>query len=168
MTGRRPRRPPAPPEGVAEVLAGSVGFLLSKLGHLTSSGFAAALAPLDLNPSLFGLLRYIDVAEGQSQQTLGDALGIPPSRIVALIDDLEARGFVERRRDPADRRVNALHLTAAGRTIYGEAREVGARWENELLGALTDKQRAQLLQLLRTLAADKDLPIGVHPALGEH
>jgi DNA-binding MarR family transcriptional regulator len=152
---------------VAAVLAGSVAFLLSKLGFLTAKGFADGLAPLDLVPQHFALLRFIEVAKGRSQHALAEALGIPPSRIVALVDDLEERGLVERRRDRTDRRVNALHLTAKGRKQYAKAQEVAGAWEDRLLGALSDEERATLLGYLQRLAATHDLPIGVHPGFGQ-
>ncbi len=161
----RPSRDDAPDEGVGALLAGSVGFLLSKLGFLSASRFSDALAPIDLTPAHFALLRYIDAARGLSQHKLGKALGIPASRIVALVDDLEARHLVERRRDAADRRVNTLHLTDKGQATLKRAQVIALGWENTLCAALEPAERAELLRLLRLLAADHHLPIGVHPGL---
>ena len=53
-------------------------------------------------------------AEGQSQQAIGERLQIPPSRMVAFVDALEARSLLERRHNPHDRRTRELHLTEAG------------------------------------------------------
>lgn len=150
-----------------KVLAGSIGFLLSKLGFLTSSRFTAALAPLGINPGHFGLLRIIQVSGPDSQQALGEALGIPPSRMVALVDDLEDKGLVERRRSPKDRRVNLLHLTAKGTKVLSQAGDAGETWQEELLANLSTAEREQLLGLLQRVASAHDLPIGVHPALRE-
>lgn len=149
------------------VLGDSVGFLLSKLGFLTSSRFAAALEPLGIGPGHFGLLRIVDAAGADSQQALGDALGIPPSRMVALVDDLEEQGLVERRRSPEDRRVNLVHLTAGGQRTLARALEAGEGWQEELLADLDGAEREQLLHLLQRVAASHDLPLGVHPALAE-
>jgi DNA-binding MarR family transcriptional regulator len=148
-----------------EVLAGSVGFLLSKLGLTSATGFAKTLEPLGIDPRHFGILRIIDLTEGQSQQQLGDALHIPPSRMVALIDDVEARGLVERRRNPTDRRAHALHLTARGRKLYEQAREIATDYEDHLCAALSERERDQLLDLLRKLASEGGPP-GSHPGLG--
>lgn len=150
-----------------QVLAGSIGFLLSKLGFLTSSRFTAALEPLGIGPGHFGLLRIIEVSGPDSQQALGDALGIPPSRMVALIDDLEEKGLVTRERSPEDRRVNLVHLTEQGEATLTQASEAGATWQEELLAALDTDEREQLLSLLQRVAATHELPVGVHPALGE-
>jgi DNA-binding MarR family transcriptional regulator len=164
MTSTRSRtassaRPPT------ELPADSVGFLLSKVGFDAARRFRARLAPLGLEPRQFALLRYVAAAEGQSQQALGAALEIPASRMVALIDDLEERGLVERRRNPADRRARALHLTSAGRRLLGKAIEVAIAHERELLSGLSKEERGQLAELLRRLAADQGIPIAVHPGL---
>ena len=85
---------------VAEQAPRSVGFLISQLGFFSSKGFMEALAPLGIGPREFLLMRFVDASEGRSQQALAERLGIPPSRMVALVDHLEEAGFVERRPDP--------------------------------------------------------------------
>ena len=149
------------------MLAGSIGFLLSKLGFLTSSRFTAALAPHGINPGHFGLMRIIQVSGPNSQQALGEALGIPPSRMVALVDDLEEKGLVERRRHAKDRRVKVLHLTAKGQSVLSKASTAGETWQEELLANLDADERVQLLHLLQRVAESHDLPVGAHPALTE-
>lgn len=147
------------------VLAGSIGFLLSKLGFHISSGFAEVLTPLDINPGHFGLLRILQAAEAQSQQALGDALEIPPSRMVAIIDDLEGRGLVERQRSSTDRRVNLLHLTPKGTRVMDKASVVATAWEEKVTRALSAAERETLIGLLAKLAADQGMPVGVHPGM---
>src|SRR5680860_1275737 len=95
----------------ARGLSSRVGFLLAQLGAHRHRRFAERLSPLDLHPRHFGMLSHLAVAEGQSQQAVSVALGIHRSAMVALVDDLERRGLVERRRDPVDRRAYTLHLT---------------------------------------------------------
>jgi DNA-binding MarR family transcriptional regulator len=148
-----------------EVLAASIAFLMSKLGFLSSVGFATALEPLGITPGHFGLLRIVDASAGMSQQALGEALDVPPSRMVGLVDDLEQRGLVERRRNPSDRRANALHLTAAGKRMLARAKTIAGDWEDRLCAGLNAQERAALLDLLRRVADGHDLPIGVHPGL---
>jgi DNA-binding MarR family transcriptional regulator len=148
-----------------EVLAGSIGFLLSKLGMTSAHAFAETLEPLGIDPRHFGILRIVAMTEGQSQQQLGEALHVPPSRMVALIDDVEARGLVERRRNPHDRRAHALHLTAKGRKLYDKAREIATAYEEQLCGALSPHERDELLCLLHKLATAGGGPAGSHPGL---
>src|SRR5215212_9898790 len=87
----------------------TLGFLLSQVGTHASRRFAQRIAALDLQPPLFRVLNVVDAVEGRSQHAIGEAIQAPPSRMVAIVDELERRGLVERRPDPADRRVRALY-----------------------------------------------------------
>src|SRR4051794_2079185 len=125
----------APPKGggpatPSETPFRAAGFLISQLGMQSSKRFAERLDPLGITPRHFALLRHIANSEGASQQALGEALGIPASRMVAFIDELEQRGLLERRPHPTDRRIRALHLTAAGSELLGRAIEVAAKHEH--------------------------------------
>ncbi|HET8529260.1 MAG TPA: MarR family transcriptional regulator, partial [Gaiellaceae bacterium] len=140
----------------------SVGFLLSTLGYVVSRGFTEALAPFDLEPRQFAVLRAIGFLEGQPQQAVATRLHIPPSRMVALVDELEQRGLLERRADPSDRRVRTLHLTAAGRRTLEDAYEVAVAHEEKVSGGLSDEEREQLLGYLRRLGE----ALGVQPGRG--
>jgi DNA-binding MarR family transcriptional regulator len=73
--------------------------------------------------------------------------------MVSTIDELEAKGWVERRRHPTDRRAYALHITEAGRDTLTRARRLAAGTQNELLAPLDDAERAQLHDLLLRLVA---------------
>src|SRR5436190_23984777 len=99
----------------------SVGFLISQLGFFSSKRFAEALAPLEIGPRDFLLLRFVAASAGQAQQALAERLGVPPSRMVALVDELESAGLVERRPDAEDRRVRGLHLTRKGHATLKRA-----------------------------------------------
>jgi DNA-binding MarR family transcriptional regulator len=140
----------------------AVGFLLSSLGHAITAQFSARLAPLELEPRQFALLRRVALHEGGSQQAIGERLGIPPSRMVALVDELEARKLLERRPSPSDRRAHALHLTATGNRLLTEATELAASYEGELTQDLDAVERAQLIGQLDRIAARLGVPPGVH------
>ena len=73
-----------------------------------------ALEPVGIDPREFLLMRFVAASEGQSQQALAERLGVPASRMVALVDHLEDAGLVERRPNPEDRRIRGLHLTRKG------------------------------------------------------
>jgi DNA-binding MarR family transcriptional regulator len=136
--------------------------MLSSLGHAVAAKFSARLAPLGLEPREFALLRRIDVQQGSSQQALGERLGIPPSRMVALVDELEGRGLLERRPSPNDRRAHALYLTPAGKQILGKATQLAAALEGELTQTLDAAEHEQLVAMLDRLAAQLGVPPGVH------
>jgi DNA-binding MarR family transcriptional regulator len=147
--------------------AASVGFMLSTLGHAISRRFLRALEPLELHPREFAVLRAVKANDGQSQQTLAGRLHIPPSRIVAIVDELESRGLVERRPDSNDRRVWALYVTRRGQTLLDDAFNLVVQHERAISHTLTAKDRAQLLELLNRIAASLDLQTDVHSALGD-
>ncbi len=139
--------------------------MLSTLGYAVSRGFHEALDPVGLEPRHFLVLRTIGLAEGQSQQALAHRLQIPKSRMVAIVDELEQRGLLERRADPGDRRVHALHLTAEGRKLLRRAFEIAMRYEERVGAPLDVEERRQLLDLLARIATALDLPTDAHSAL---
>jgi DNA-binding MarR family transcriptional regulator len=144
---------------------GSVGFLLSSLGFVASRALQEALAPLGLDPRQFGALNLVANAEGISQRAMTEPLGIPASRLVAVVDELEHARLIERRRNPSDRRAYALYLTAKGREMLSQARRVAHRNEQQFSAPLAAGEREQLLGLLRRLAEGHELRSGVHPGL---
>jgi DNA-binding MarR family transcriptional regulator len=140
-----------------------VAFLLAQLGQNAAALFADRIAPLGLTPPHAGILRAIAQNPGQSQQALSGHLGLLPSRVVAYVDELEDRGFVERRRNPRDRRQHALHLTKAGEELMGRLSELFKQHERAITTGLDARQRATLQDLLATLAGHQGLTPGVHP-----
>ena len=153
---------------MTEVAAGpaeSVGFLLSQLGTANARRFREVLAPLELEPRQFAVLRYVALAEGQSQQALGESLQIAPSQMVALVDELEQRRLLQRKPHPGDRRVRALHLTANGRKALAAAIRLAGEHEARVCSPLRPGERESLLDMLQRIAAAQGLHPGVHPEL---
>lgn len=142
----------------------AVGFTVSSIGHAVARRFSATLAPLELEPREFALLRAVAAAEGQSQQAIGEMLQIPPSRMVAFVDALEARSLLERRHNPLDRRTRELYLPPAGRELLERAFKLAIELELELCADLSDDEREQLLDLLSRVGAQLGLKPGVHSA----
>ncbi len=140
-----------------------VAFLLSQLGHRSASVFAELVASIDLTPPHAGILRAIAAEPGRSQQALSGQLGLLPSRVVAYVDELEDRGYVERRRNPDDRRLHALYLTASGRKVMSKLGELGRAHERLLTAGLDAAQRDTLRQLLGIVAEHQGLTPHVHP-----
>ena len=77
-------------------------------------------------------------------------MGLLPSRVVAYVDELEDRGYVERRRNPDDRRLHALYLTASGKKVMTKIGELGRQHDRLLTAGLDAQQRDTLRQLLAT------------------
>jgi DNA-binding MarR family transcriptional regulator len=154
-----------PPRGtrVARPLVLGSGFLLAQLGAHAASSFAQRIAAFGVTPPQVGLLRAIGDLPGRSQQTLADEFGLPPSRMVSFIDDLESRDLVERRRDPGDRRVHLIHLSTAGEKLLEALAGVAQQAEHDLFEALNAGERRQLAELLQRVVDQQGLTRGVHP-----
>jgi DNA-binding MarR family transcriptional regulator len=145
----------------------SLGFLLSQVGVYAARRFAQRIAAIDLHPPLFRVLNVVDAAEGQSQQAIGEAIGAPASRMVAIVDELEQRGLVERRPHPSDRRVRALYLTGEGRKLLARGRGIAMEHEEELTRGMSDADRKRLIALLQGIVEEQGIGGGVHPGLSE-
>jgi DNA-binding MarR family transcriptional regulator len=148
---------------LSDLAAHAVAFLLSQLGAHATVLFSERIASLDLTPPQVGFLRLVGSEPGSSQQALADRLGMAPSRLVPLVDGLEERGLVERRRDPRDRRNHALHLTTDGGRLMGQLRKVAVAHEDAVCAGLDSDERDQLRALLERIAAHQGLKAGIHP-----
>jgi DNA-binding MarR family transcriptional regulator len=143
----------------------TLAFLLSQVGIHAARQFSERIAEVDLQPPLFRVLNLVDAAEGQSQQAIGEAIEVPPSRMVALVDELEQRGLVERRPKPDDRRVRALHLTPKGRKALARGREIAKEHERELTKGMAAADRKRLTRLLQKIVDAQTIGRGIHPGL---
>ena len=124
------------------------GWLLARASHAVATAVAAALRAQGLSLRGYVVLRSAE-AQPLPQQSLAALTGLDKSTMVATVDELERSGLVERRPDPADRRVRLVTVTDAGRAAADLARTVVARTEHELLADLGD-DREVLRRLLQT------------------
>jgi DNA-binding MarR family transcriptional regulator len=145
----------------------SVAFLLSSLGFAVSRHFHEVLAPLELEPGEFALLRAVSASGGEPQNALAERLHISPSWMVAIVDELERRGLLERRPHARDRRVRNLHLTPAGRKLLRQAERQAEQFDRQVAAELGEPELEQLLDLLDRLAAGLELQPGAHAAMRE-
>ena len=125
------------------------GQLFFRVWRVTHARFAEALESLGLTTALFGLLNVLGTREGAIQQELGSAMGIDPSTMVSLIDQLETAGLAKRRPRPTDRRAREVAITPKGRRVLEQARELAMQVEDDVLRGLSGAERHQLLALLR-------------------
>jgi DNA-binding MarR family transcriptional regulator len=137
-------RPSTDPE-VAE-FAGQLFFRLWRASHTRA---AEALESIGLTTATFGVLNVLGAREGAIQQEIGAAMGIDPSTMVSLIDQLEAAGLAKRRPHPTDRRAREVAITPKGRRLLERGRQLTVEVEDEVLRGLTAAERGQLLTLLR-------------------
>lgn len=132
-------------------LRGSVVFNLGTLGALAADLFARRIEAIGLKPKHAGLLAALDGGPAASQQELAKRLGVVPSLVVALADQLQELGAVERVRDAGDRRRQVLRLTSQGRSLLSRCVDAAQAVDAELTADLDDDRRAALAQTLRHL-----------------
>lgn len=145
--------PESAEEGLAsQATLGLIGYRLRRAQLSVFQRFLVVFESLSLRPAEYSVLVLVEDNPGRKQSEIAAALGIKRANFVALAQGLESRGLIERRSIASDRRANALHLTASGRSFLANARALHDQLENEFvvrLGGLP--QREQLLTLLERL-----------------
>jgi DNA-binding MarR family transcriptional regulator len=136
----------------AELVASSL-FLLKRLGFAAKQRSLDEYEQAGLNPYHHAILALLDEGTPETQAAIADALGYDRGTLVGLLDELEERRLVERKRDPEDRRRHLVRLTADGKRMLGRLRALAKRVEDEFLAPLDAEQREALHVLLLDLAA---------------
>jgi DNA-binding MarR family transcriptional regulator len=154
-TDSETRRKPAP--SPPKELLSSGSFLLKRLGFLLKERAFQAFESTGLSPYHHAVLVLLEEDPRETQATIADALGYDRSHLVGLLDELEDRGLIERRRDPADRRRHLVSLTPDGRLALAKLREIVTRMEDEFFAPLDPAQRETLKALLLELASYHDV-----------
>ncbi len=130
-----------------------LAYLLKHTERLMAQLHVEALAPLDIHARDLGVLLAIDSHDPASQQHVAHLMGVDGTTMVAVIDSLEAKGFIARRPDTEDRRRNVVELTPAGQDILREGIAASDAAEAELLAPLSPEENLQLRNLLARILA---------------
>ena len=125
--------------------------LLPLIEHLARVGrraFETSTAPGSLRPRHLIALKLLSERGPVSQQGLADVLSLDPSNVVGLLNELEERGLITRRRDPADRRRHIVRLSPVGQDELNLAYARLSLVEDDLLSTLSTDERDTLCHLL--------------------
>ena len=98
------------------------------------------------------VLNALDRSPVRTQTALAEAIGADKTRIIGTLDELQQRGYIERRPDPDDRRVRLLEITPAGRAVKNAVQSDIQRGEERWLAELTGEERNVFLRVLERLA----------------
>jgi DNA-binding MarR family transcriptional regulator len=123
-------------------------LLMIKLGRITMHRFTEALEPFGIRPRHVAALIELRDRGELTQQSLCGQLHLDPTNVVAILNELEKRGYATRRRDPEDRRRHLVEVSKKGLAVIEKVSDVMDGVEEELLDGLEPAEREQLESLL--------------------
>jgi len=145
-------RRPGPPK---ELLT-SPTFLAKRVGFAIKERMMEAFEESGLSMYDHAILTLLDEEPTETQAQIADALGYDRSHLVGVLDDLEERGLIERRRDTQDRRRHLVTMTPAGAKALTRLRAIVSQVEEEYFEPLNATERKTLTSLLGRLAGHHD------------
>jgi DNA-binding MarR family transcriptional regulator len=145
----------------------ALGLLLSQLGTHAALSFGSKIAGSGISPPHLGMLRWIHANERKNQRELASHLGVLPSRLVILLDELESKALIARERSLQDRRSQQLQLTRKGTRLLEKVERIAAAHDADLGSSLTLPERESLIELCAKLAAHRGLTPNGHPGYGK-
>ncbi|MGW2374485.1 MULTISPECIES: MarR family winged helix-turn-helix transcriptional regulator [Kitasatospora] len=140
---------PDPSGGLPPTLLDLSTFLLARIGRTARARLADQLAERGLRLWDMAVLAALADFGPQAQRDLVQRLGIDPSDLAKVADQLGAAGYVERGRDATDRRRVSVSVTAAGRALLAELEARARAVQDEVLAPLDQGERRVLQELLR-------------------
>jgi len=151
---------PKQPAALPEELRACTGFLLSRVGIGMKLAAMEEFERGGFNPYSYAVLAVLAEGAKETQATIADTLDLDRSQMVGILDELEARGLIERRRDQTDRRRHMVSITAAGKKQIAKMRTMIKDLEDSFLVSLDDDERATLQDYLQRIAASNDHRFG--------
>jgi DNA-binding MarR family transcriptional regulator len=126
----------------------SLGYLVADLARLFGRVFDRRVAHLDLTRAQWRALKRLAHTEGVTQVELADQLDMEPIAVGRVIDRLQKAGFIERRADPADRRVWRLYLLPQSAQVTEEVEVVAHALRKEAMAGISAAELATTLSVL--------------------
>ena len=129
------------------------GHLIRRAQQLAVAIFMEETAGFDVTPVQFAILNALMDDPGEDQITLSGRVAFDPATFGSVIGRLEAKGWVQRQADPADKRRKLLWTTAEGETVALQMKRAVGKAQQRIVGPLGVAERAQLSELLGKLIA---------------
>lgn len=134
-------------------LSDDFGFLLSRASGVVVAAVNKELVAVGLRVRSYSVLALAcEQSEGVNQRRVATMVGLDPSQIVALVDDLESKGLVVRAQDPSDRRNKFIAATDSGRALFLEAQARAHTAHARYFDGIEDETVAQMRNVLRSIA----------------
>lgn len=147
----------------------TIGFLIADVARMMRSAFDRRVRRIGLTRAQWQVLSLLHRRPGLSQSELAEMLEVERATAGRMIDRLEQKGWLVRRRDPADRRTWRLHLTAEAEEVQAEMGMIAARMIDDAMGALRPGEREALTEMLERVKGQLQgmAPRGAPAAEGE-
>jgi DNA-binding MarR family transcriptional regulator len=139
------------PTSVSAGLLSRAALLLYRMGSMVGDLADPHMSDLGLTGRQYAALAVLDDDQPRSQQELGQLMRLGGQVVVGLIDELEGRGLVQRRRSAEDRRRSVVVLTATGRDLLAQADGLESKLEAAMFSSLTAEEREQFKATLRRI-----------------
>lgn len=130
-----------------------VGYHLRRAQIAVFADFYTCFEGVDIRPVQYSILTIIEYNPGLLQTQVSEALGIRKPNFVALIVDLEKRGYVERIQQESDRRSYGLYLTKNGKSFMTRLHALALAHEDRVIGTLGPKKTKELFAMLKAIAS---------------
>jgi len=132
------------------------GHAIRRLHQISVGIFLQSVGDSGITPVQYAALQVVSNQPGIDQRTLARNIALDTSTTGGVVDRLEARGWLERRTSPEDRRARQLFLTRAGDQALAETIPAMLRAQEQILAPLTERQRAEFMRLLQVLVTQNN------------
>ncbi len=131
-------------------------YLLNRAGARIAASFSDKVRPLGATLQMWRVLAALREQDGRRMGDLSTTTSIEVSTLTRLVDNMEKKGLVARRRDPQDARAIVLHVTAAGRRLTQRIVPIAERYETVALAGFNSAETRTLKAALRRLYANME------------
>jgi DNA-binding MarR family transcriptional regulator len=132
------------------------GHAIRRLHQISVGIFLQEVGELGVTPLQYAALQVVRNQPGTDQRTLARSIALDASTTGGVVDRLEARGWLERRMSPEDRRARLLFLTPAGAQALTDTIPAMLRAQEQILAPLTARQRTEFMRLLQVLVTQNN------------
>ena len=140
-----------------------IGFLISDVARLMRTSFDRRVRRLGLTRSQWLVINRLDRRPGATQSELAEMLEVEKATAARMVDRMEKKGWVVRRPDAADRRVNRLHLTAETELLQVQLAQIADRTVDDALALLSARERDQFADWMRLVKRQLQAMLGPEP-----
>jgi MarR family transcriptional regulator for hemolysin len=144
-----------------------LGYLIHDVSRMRRTAFDLMVKPLGVTRAQWWVIAHLSRHDGMVQTQLAELLDVGKASLGALLDRLEATGFIERRSEPTDRRAKRVYLTKRSLQLLEQLVSLESDFNEKILTGVTDKDRKELIRLLSLMKENMSAMGLAHSGNGE-